>query len=82
MFELSFEINGKKVSPDSIGDAIEAAALQVFSNKLIIIPRFAIVPVVHLLLILLSCYCWTCSCSNNSICLPVSNNSLYFKTVG
>jgi hypothetical protein len=34
MFELSFEINGKKVSPDSIGDAIEAAALQVFRDSI------------------------------------------------
>ncbi len=34
MFELSFEINGKKVSPDSIGDAIESAALQVFRDSI------------------------------------------------
>ncbi len=35
MFELSFEINGKKVSPDSIGDAIEAAGLQVFRDSIL-----------------------------------------------
>jgi hypothetical protein len=28
MFELSFEIGGRKVSPDQIGNALEKAALQ------------------------------------------------------
>ena len=34
MFELTFEINGKKVSPDSTGDAITVAALQVFRDSI------------------------------------------------
>jgi hypothetical protein len=34
MFELSFEINGKKVNPDNTGDAITDAALQVFRDSI------------------------------------------------
>ncbi len=34
MFELSFEVNGKKVSSDSTGDAITDAALQVFRDSI------------------------------------------------
>ena len=33
MIEVSFEINGKKVNPDKIGDALEAAALKSIAEQ-------------------------------------------------
>ncbi|MFB4203984.1 hypothetical protein KBTX_03114 [wastewater metagenome] len=34
MIDVSFEINGKKVNPDKIGDALEAAALKSISEQI------------------------------------------------
>lgn len=34
MFDISFEVNGKKVNPNNMGDAIEAAVLSSVSDSI------------------------------------------------